>query len=193
MKTICVFCGSYNGADEEYVETAQALGTAIARRGLGLVYGGGHVGLMGTVADAVLAGGGHVIGVMPQALVEKELQHKGVQEFHTVATMHERKALMAERADAFIALPGGFGTMDELFEIVTWAQLGLHRKPIVLLNVAGYFKPLLHLFHHMAEEGFIKHAHRSIILVEEKAEQAVETALTAEPPSIHKWITPEDL
>ncbi|HZY83935.1 MAG TPA: TIGR00730 family Rossman fold protein, partial [Gemmataceae bacterium] len=134
MKRVCVFCGSSSGTRPEYAAAARRFGAALAGRGLGLVYGGGHVGLMGALADAVLAAGGEVVGVIPQALVDRELAHGGLTELLVVNTMHERKALMADRADAFAALPGGFGTADELFEILTWAQLGLHAKPVGLLN-----------------------------------------------------------
>src|SRR5262245_12742237 len=142
MRRVCVFCGSSAGNRPEYADAARHLGAALARRGLGLVYGGGHVGLMGVVADAVLRAGGEVIGVIPQALVERELAQAGLTRLEVVDTMHQRKARMADLADAFVALPGGFGTCDELFEILTWSQLGLHARPVGLLNVAGFFDPL---------------------------------------------------
>src|SRR5262249_11009257 len=143
MKRLCVFCGSSAGGAAAYADAARRFGPALAAHGLGLVYGGGHVGLMGVVADAVLGGGGEVIGVIPQALVDRELAHTGLTALRVVATMHQRKALMADLADGFVALPGGFGTADELFEILTWAQLGLHAKPVGLLDVNGFFTPLL--------------------------------------------------
>src|SRR6516164_2274986 len=149
LKRICVFCGSSVGDRPIYLQAALELGRAIAERRLGLVYGGGHIGLMGVLADAVLSGGGEVIGVIPQALVDRELAHTGVTELRVVETMHQRKALMADLSDGFLALPGGFGTGDELFEILTWAQLGLHAKPIGVLNVGGYFDPLLAWLDHM--------------------------------------------
>src|SRR5271154_1308940 len=139
MKQVCVFCGSRGGSDGRYAASARALGELLAARGLRLVFGGGHVGLMGVLADAVLEGGGEVIGVIPQGLVDRELAHTRCTHMHITSSMHERKALMAQLADAFVAIPGGYGTMDELFEILTWSQLGLHRKRIGLLNVAGFF------------------------------------------------------
>lgn len=153
---LCVFTGSAVGTRPVYRDAAVALGSQMAARGIGLVYGGGRVGLMGVLADAVLNGGGHVIGVIPGFLEAREVGHTGLTEQHVVPTMHERKALMADRADAFAAMPGGLGTLDELFEIFTWAQLGLHDKPIGLLNVAGYFDGLITLVDHMVAEGFVK-------------------------------------
>ena len=145
MKNICIYCGSATGTNPEYVETARRLGTILARRGLGLVYGGGRVGLMGVIADAVLNGGGRVVGVIPEALASKEVAHDGLTELHVVADMHQRKALLARRADAFLTLPGGIGTFEEFFETLSWAALALHHKPMGVLNVAGYFDPLLAL------------------------------------------------
>src|SRR5262245_19885940 len=139
MKRVCVFCGSKSGDRPEYAEAGRRLGSLLARRGLGLVFGGGHVGIMGVLADVVLAGGGEVDGVIPQSLVDRELAHDRVTRLHVLETMHQRKALMADLSDAFVALPGGYGTLDELFEILTWAQLGIHAKPIGLLNVGGFF------------------------------------------------------
>jgi uncharacterized protein (TIGR00730 family) len=155
LRSVCVFCGSRPGARPEFLASATALGQALAQRGLTLVYGGASVGLMGAVADAALSGGGRVVGVLPAALQQREIGHKGLHELHVVNSMHERKALMAQRADAFIALPGGFGTFEELFEIVTWGQLGLHRKPMGLLDVAGFYQPLLAMVRRAVEEGFI--------------------------------------
>ncbi len=155
LKSVCVFCGSRRVTRPEYLEGARALGAELARRGLTLVYGGSKIGLMGAVADAVLAGGGRVVGVLPQVLQTKEIAHPGLTELHLVDSMHTRKALMAERADAFIAMPGGVGTFEELLEITTWAQIGLHHKPIGLLNVAGFYAPLLTLMQRAVEEGFI--------------------------------------
>jgi uncharacterized protein (TIGR00730 family) len=155
LRSVCVFCGSRPGARPEFLASATALGQALAQRGLTLVYGGASVGLMGAVADAALSGGGRVVGVLPAALQQREIGHKGLHELHVVNSMHERKALMAQRADAFIALPGGFGTFEELFEIVTWGQLGLHRKPMGLLDVAGFYQPLLTMVRRAVEEGFI--------------------------------------
>lgn len=155
LKSVCVFCGSRMGARPEYLEGARSLGTELARRGLTLVYGGTSVGLMGAMADAVLAGGGKVVGVLPQMLSDREIAHKGLTELHLVDSMHTRKAMMAQRADAFIAMPGGVGTFEELFEITTWAQLGIHHKPIGLLNVADFYAPLLALMRRAVDEGFV--------------------------------------
>jgi uncharacterized protein (TIGR00730 family) len=167
MNTVCIFCGSRSGARPVYAEAARRLGTALVARGLDMIYGGGHVGLMGVAADAVLAAGGRAVGVIVQSLVERELAHRGLTELHVVETMHQRKALMAERADAFVALPGGYGTGDELFEILTWAQLGFHARPIGLLNTAGYFDALLVWLDHMVREDFLRPRHRELLLVAE--------------------------
>jgi uncharacterized protein (TIGR00730 family) len=153
---VCVFCGSATGADPVFAAAARSFGRLLASRGTALVYGGGHVGLMGALADAVLVAGGSVIGVIPERLAARELAHHGLTELHVVPSMHERKAKMASLADAFVALPGGLGTLDELFEIWTWAQLGFHAKPIGLLDVAGFFAPLLELTRHMVEQGFVR-------------------------------------
>ena len=155
LKSVCVFCGSRMGARPEYLEAARALGTELALRGLTLVYGGTSVGLMGAVADAALARGGKVVGVLPHMLRDREIAHKGLTELHLVDSMHTRKAMMAQRSDAFIAMPGGVGTFEELFEMTTWAQLGLHHKPIGLLNVADFYGPLLALMRRAVDEGFI--------------------------------------
>lgn len=168
--SICVYCGSSPGRLPAYREAALALGTLIARRGIRLVYGGGHVGLMGAVADAAIAAGGTVIGVIPRALQERELAHHGLAELLVVRDMHERKHRMASLADAFIALPGGYGTLEELSEMLTWNQLGLHTKPIGILNVAGYFDPLLALAEHMLTEQFIKPRHRDLLRVADTPE-----------------------
>ena len=151
---ICVYCGSSSGRHPEYAEQARAFGTEMAKRGIALVYGGGKVGLMGTVADAVLAGDGKVIGVIPQSLAEREVAHPGLSELHVVESMHERKALMAELSAGFIALPGGFGTLEEFCEVITWSQLGIHAKPCGILNVAGYFDHLIGMFDYAVEHGF---------------------------------------
>ena len=155
MKSLGVFCGSKSGADPAYLSAAHATGRMVAQIGLTLVYGGGKVGLMGAVADAALTEGGHVVGVMPRSLVEKEIAHAGLSTLHVVETMHERKLKMAELSDGFLALPGGAGTLEEIFEQWTWAQLGIHAKPCGLLNVRGYFDPLLRLIEHMTAEGFM--------------------------------------
>src|SRR5258708_3901405 len=164
MQRLCVFCGSKSGGRPIYAEMATPLGEALVARGLGLVFGAGHVGLMGVVADAVLRAGGEAIGVIPQALVDKELAHGKLTELRIVDSMHQRKALMADLADGFAALPGGYGTGDELFEILTWAQLGLHHKPIGLLNIAGYFDPLLSWLDVAGRENFLRSRHREVLL-----------------------------
>ena len=163
---LCVFCGSNAGQDPVYLEAARALGEALAASGIGLVYGGASVGLMGAVADAVLAKGGTVTGVMPQALVDKEIAHKGLSDLRVVGSMHERKAMMAELADGFIALPGGLGTFEELFEVWTWAQLGYHRKPCALLNAGGFYDKLTDFLDDVVERGFVKPIHRAMLIVE---------------------------
>lgn len=188
MKRICVFCGSYTGKQDFYMAAARQMGAGIAAEGWELVYGGGHVGLMGAVADGALEAGGRVVGVIPRSLSDKELAHRGLTELHVVSSMHERKALMADLSDAFIAMPGGFGTLDELFEIITWAQLGFHRKPIALLNLQGYFDPMLMFINHIAEAGFISNSHsRNALLVRQEAPALLETLRTYEAPSLVKW------
>ncbi|HEY7315048.1 MAG TPA: TIGR00730 family Rossman fold protein [Gemmataceae bacterium] len=177
MKYLCVFCGSSKGGPVKYAESARRFGEALAARGLGLVYGGGHIGLMGVLADAVLQAGGPVIGVIPRSMVESELAHERLTELHVVETMHQRKALMAERACGFAALPGGFGTADELFEILTWRQLRLHDKPIGLLNVAGFFDPLLAWMDRTVEDGFLRREHRSLIHVADESERLLDLLL----------------
>ncbi|MCS6975500.1 MAG: TIGR00730 family Rossman fold protein [Gemmatales bacterium] len=161
----CVFCGSKTGTDPQHAEAARELGRTLARRGVGIVYGGGHVGLMGVLADAALQAGGEVIGVIPRFMVEEELAHEKLSQLHIVSTMHDRKALMAGLAHAFVALPGGFGTAEEFFEIVTWRQLHLHDKPIGLLNVHGFFDPLIAWMDRAVVEGFLKPRHREMIVV----------------------------
>jgi uncharacterized protein (TIGR00730 family) len=179
---ICVFCGSMRGARPAYAEAAEQVGRALARRGLGLVYGGGRVGLMGVLADATLAAGGRVVGVIPDPLALKEIAHSGLTELHVVPGMHERKALMAQRCSAFLALPGGVGTFEEFFEVLTWAVLGLHAKPIGLLNVERYFDPLLSLLNHAVAEGFVRPQHLDLILVSDDPDALVERLSTHVPP-----------
>ncbi len=174
MKRVCVFCGSAAGVRPEYAALARRAGEALVARGLGLVYGGAAVGLMGIVADTVLAGGGEVIGVIPERLSGREIAHAGLSKLHVVGSMHERKALMAELSDAFLTLPGGLGSMDELFEIATWAYLGIHAKPIGLVNAGGYYDPLLAFLEHAANEGFIRESHRRLIRVGASAEELLD-------------------
>lgn len=166
MKSLCVFCGSSAGIRPEYAALARKLGTLLGQRGTELVFGGGRVGLMGALADAALAAGGRVVGVIPQMLLDKEVGHTGLSKLHVVATMSQRKVLMGELADAFIALPGGIGTMDELFEAWTWTQLDLHRKPCGLLNFRGYYDPLVAFLDRSAQEGFLRPRHRAALLVD---------------------------
>jgi uncharacterized protein (TIGR00730 family) len=188
MKRIVVFCGSSPGRGPGYVAAAQDLGRLLAARGIAVVYGGASIGLMGALADAALAAGGEVIGVIPQRLFPAEIPHTGLTEQRIVQTMHERKALMAELSDAVIALPGGTGTLDELFEMFTWGQLGLHHQPIGLLDVDGYFKPLLAFLDHMVQERFIHAEHRDTLLVESDAGVLVDRLGSFEPPVRGKWL-----
>jgi uncharacterized protein (TIGR00730 family) len=193
MRRVCVFCGSAAGAHPGYAAAARDLGRALAGRGLGLVYGGGRVGLMGEVATAALAAGGEVLGVIPHALSAKEIALAECTELVVVGTMHERKALMADRADAFVALPGGFGTCDELFEILTWAQLGIHRKPVALLNVNGFFTPLLGWLDHVVREGLLRPKHRELVLVADAAPDLLSKLAGWVPPApVTKWVDPEE-
>lgn len=187
---LCVFCGSRSGTRPIYAEAAIRVGTALGLDGLGLVYGGGRVGLMGLVADAALAAGGRVVGVIPEALAAKEIAHPGLTELVIVSGMHERKALMAERSRGFLALPGGVGTFEEFFEVVTWAILGIHRKPIGLLNVDGYYDPLLRLLDHAVDEGFLSPGHRALILCSADAEAIISRLATTVPDTADRaWIT----
>jgi hypothetical protein len=189
IRSICVYCGSSSRAREEYFEAARSTGRAIAALGLGLIYGGSNVGLMGVVADTVLAAGGEVTGVIPHALVEKEVAHTGLTRQHVVESMHDRKALMVELADGFIALPGGFGTLDELFESLTWGQLRFHTKPIGLLNTSGYFDGLLSFCDRAVEDGFIHPAHRAMIHVGVDPTELLTRMLDYQPPDAGKWWT----
>jgi uncharacterized protein (TIGR00730 family) len=188
MKRICVFCGSSLGSKAEYSAAAVTLGGLLARRNIGLVYGGGNVGLMGVVANAVLDAGGEVIGVIPHSLAQREIEHRGLTHLHVVDSMHTRKAMMADLADAFIAMPGGVGTFEEFFEAVTWTQLGLHRKPCGLLNVAGFYTPLSAFIDQAVAEGFIKPIHRASIVLDDDAERLLDTLATVTLPDVPKWI-----
>ncbi len=190
MKRVCVFCGSSSGANGRYAEAARQVGRALARRGVGLVYGGGSVGLMGIVADAALEAGGEVIGVIPRALQLRELAHDRLTELRVVGSMHERKALMAELSEGFVALPGGMGTLEELSEVLTWAQLGLHARPCGLLDVEGYYRPLIAFFDHAVAEGFIRPEHRRILHVAADPDALLEQFLAYRPPAVRRWVDP---
>ena len=185
---ICVYCGSSSGNHPEYAEQARLFGTEMAQRGMALVYGGGNVGLMGIVADAVLAGGGKVIGVIPRQLVELEVAHPGLSELVVVETMHQRKTRMYELSDAFVALPGGFGTMDEMFEMLTWAQLGLHQYPCAFLNVRGYYRDLRAMMNHMVDENFVRPQQRDSIWFGEDMSVLFDWMQSYEGTYIPKWI-----
>ncbi|WP_284750482.1 TIGR00730 family Rossman fold protein [Amycolatopsis sp. RTGN1] len=187
MSRICVFCGSSMGFSPRYAEQAAALGKLLAQRGIGLVYGGASVGTMGVVADAALAAGGEVIGVIPEALSSVEISHAGLSELHVVADMHERKAKMAALSDGFLALPGGAGTLEELFEVWTWAQLGLHGKPIGLVDVDGYYGPLVTFADHMVTEGFVKPEYRELLMVDADPAVLLDRFETYVPPAPPKW------
>lgn len=186
MDAVCVFCGARPGGRPLYAEAARRAGAVIARRGLTLVYGGGSVGLMGAVADGALGAGGEVIGVIPEALVDREHAHPDVADTRVVATMHDRKALMAELSDAFVALPGGFGTLEELFEVVTWAQLGIHEKPFGILEVDGYFAPLVAFLDHAVDEGFIGRAQRGLVESASDVEELLDRLDRARPTPVRR-------
>ena len=188
MKRIAVFCGSNKGTRAAYAGAAENLGRQLAKRGIELVYGGGCVGLMGVLADAVLQNGGHVIGVIPEKLVIKEVVHEKLPDLRVVKNMHERKALIAELSDGFIALPGGYGTCEEFCEVLAWSQLGYHQKPFGLLDVAGFYRPLLQFFDHAVAEGFIRPAHRELVIVEEDPEKLLHRLETFQPPTEVKWV-----
>ena len=188
LNRVCVFSGSSPGADVAYRAAATDLGHRLAERGIELVYGGAHVGLMGAVADAALEGSGAVIGVIPQSLVDREIAHPGVGDLRVVDSMHERKAVMAELADAFVALPGGVGTLEELFEVYTWNQLGLHAKPLGLFNVRGYFDGLARFLDHATAERFVTPQHRAMLLVSEDLDELLDGLASWEAPSQPKWI-----
>jgi uncharacterized protein (TIGR00730 family) len=192
MNRICVFCGSNHGGRPEYAEAARKLGRSLAERQIALVYGGANVGIMGAIAETMLDSGANVIGVMPRLLVEKEVAHSGLSDLHIVETMHERKHLMAELSDAFIALPGGLGTLEEFFEAVTWAQLGMHKKPCGLLNVCGYFDNLIRFLTTAVSECFLREEHREMILIHESPEELIRQFETYEPPNVKKWMELEN-
>lgn len=187
-----VFCGSSSGHGKRYLDAARALGAVLAEQGVTLVYGGGKVGLMGELADTCLAGAGHVVGVIPSGLFRREVAHRGVSELVEVASMHERKAIMYDRSHAFIALPGGLGTIDELAEVATWSQLGLHAKPLVLLDVDGFWTPFVQLLDGMVDAGLLKPENRALIEVRTTPEAALDHLRSAEPTYVEKWIGPEE-
>jgi hypothetical protein len=192
LRRLCVFCGSSRGRDPRHAEAAAALGSRLAARGIGLVFGGGSVGLMSVVADAVLAGGGHVTGVIPRGLAARELAHRGVADMRVVPTMHARKALMAELADAFVALPGGIGTFEELLEVATWGQLGIHRKPIAVLNVAGYYDPLVALLEHAVGQGFLPEVSRALVIADDDVERLLDRLAAHRLPPAPEWVTADE-
>ncbi|MDZ7773145.1 MAG: TIGR00730 family Rossman fold protein [Balneolaceae bacterium] len=189
IKSICVYCGSNPGKSPAYREGAVNLAEALARENIGLVYGGGSVGLMGIMADTLLERGGRVTGVIPEDLVRREVGHGGLTEQIVVDSMHERKAAMAERSDGFIAMPGGLGTLEELFEVLTWAQLGIHRKPVAILNVGGYYDRLVSFLDHGVEEGFVKAPHRNMLMVENNPDSLLERFASYQPPAVRKWMS----
>lgn len=188
MKRICVYCGSRAGVRETYADAARELGHTLAEAGIGLVYGGASVGLMGTLADAALEAGGEVIGVMPRSLSERELAHPGLSELYVVDSMHARKAQMEALADGFIALPGGLGTLDELFEILTWAQLGLHNKPCGLLDAGGYYRRLIAFIDHAVAEGFVHESHRGMIAIDASPKSLIQALDRYRAPPTKQWV-----
>ena len=189
LAAVCVFCGSTPGVDERYLAAARDMGALLARRGITMVYGGARAGLMGVAADAALEDGGRVVGVMPRGLWAREIGHTGLSELLIVESMHERKALMASRADAFVALPGGAGTLEELFEVWTWAMLGIHTKPVGVLNVAGFYDPLLELIEHLATQGFVRAQHRDALLADDDAGRLLARMAAYEAPPTPRWMT----
>jgi len=188
MKRICVFCGSSAGTHTEYRECAEELGVELTRRNIGLVYGGGNVGLMGTIADAVLKAGGEAIGVIPEHLMSREIGHRQLTKLHIVHSMHERKALMSDLSDAFIALPGGFGTLEEFFEVLTWSQLGLHLKPCGIVNVLDYYTPLLAMLDHAVDERFLKPQNRALVLSRSTSSELLQALEEWRPVHVEKWL-----
>ncbi|MBL8533761.1 MAG: TIGR00730 family Rossman fold protein [Betaproteobacteria bacterium] len=192
MRSVCVFCGSSPGRNPLFVQAAREVGGVIARAGLGLVYGGGGNGMMGAVADGALDAGGQVTGIIPDALRRRELAHPRVADMQVVQSMHERKQAMADASDAFVMLPGGFGTFEEFCEVVTWSQLGMHRKPCVLLNVAGYFDRMIAMFDHAREQEFVSRAHRAIVAAVDAPTQLVQALRDYRAPPTHRWLAEED-
>jgi hypothetical protein len=192
LRFVTVFCGSNHGFEAIYTAAARDLGALLARSGISIVYGGGRVGLMGELADSALAAGGEVIGIIPRALWEREVGHRALSKLHVVETMHARKEMMASLADAFIALPGGLGTLEEIFEVWTWAQLGIHRKPLGFLEVDGFWSPLMQFLDRSVTAGFLRPQHRAIAFVEEGAEVLLQRFAAYEAPNVHKWMTKEE-
>lgn len=192
MRRLCVFCGSSRGYDRRFPAAAHDLGRTLANNGIGLVYGGASVGLMGILADAVIENGGEVVGVIPEALVQKEVAHKGLDDLRVVGSMHERKALMADLSDGFVALPGGIGTFEELFEVWTWAQLGHHSKPCGIYNIAGFYDALLAFLDQVVAAGFLRTGHREMLLVSDRADLLLADMKSYEPPPVPKWITADE-
>jgi len=190
LKRICVYCGSSSGARPVYAQAARELGLMLAELGIGVVFGGGRVGLMGVLADAALEAGGEVIGVIPRSLQEKELGHGSVTELHVVETMHQRKEKMADLSDGFITLPGGIGTLEELFETFTWLQLGFHEKPVALLNVDGFYQGLTTFVRHLSEQQFLKPEHEACLIVEDSPHALLERMENFTPPDLGKWFLP---
>jgi len=193
MKRLCVYCGASPGQSPEYVAAAKLLGGALAAKGIGLVYGGASIGVMGALADAVTANGGEAIGVIPRDLLKKETPHSNLAALKVVDSMHERKAMMVKLSDGFMALPGGLGTLEELFEVWTWAQLGFHRKPCALLNVRSYFEPLIAFLDSAVEEGFIRENHRSMLIVGSDPTELISLLESYQPPEVPKWLRQEGI
>lgn len=192
LKRVCVYSGSSSGANQIYAEAARALGRSLVERGVGLVFGGGRVGLMGEVADAVLEAGGQAVGVIPQGLMTREVAHQGLSQLHVVGSMHERKALMAELADAFVALPGGYGTLEELAETLTWTALGIHRKPTGLLDVGGFYSGLLAFLERARADGFLGLAPDELFVVEDTPARLLERLAAFEPPRVRRWLARDE-
>ena len=188
MRRVCVYAGSNPGNDRAFADAARTLATVLAERGIGIVYGGGKVGLMGVIADSALAAGGEVIGVMPQALIDREIGHRDLTELQVVDSMHERKARMAELADVFIAVPGGIGTLEELIEVYTWSQLGIHDNGCGLLNVNGYYDGLVAFLDHAVDAGFLRPQHRDVLIVAEDPAELLDRLAVFEPPRVGKWV-----
>ncbi len=193
LKRICVYCGSSNGKDPAYTEAATDLGRALHKSGIGLVYGGAAVGVMGAIADSILEAGGEAIGVIPKSLALKEVAHEHLTELHVVDTMHQRKAMMAELSDGFIALPGGWGTLEELFEMLTWAQLGFHNKPCGILNIKGYYDGLIEFLNTAFEQQFVKEVYRPMLLTADNADDLLALYTNYHAPRVRKWVSEEQL